>query len=1006
MTNQNYDATEAANATTDEAAAPNAGFMIGAIVLAILFYLTPYLFGSVDTEIPSGSSTTGAKLVGDGVTLVIGHETLSGIQRGTSSLSETLTAPWWGQHHTESTLWRPVPLFVLGMASSMSGPYNPADPKDAAFPFHLLTLASHVLATMLLFLLAFEFTKSDKAALITAALFGTLPVHGAAIFDVAGISELLAAAFSFGAWLMWLKAGDKPLANVPMLLGCIVLVALAGLSNETAYMLPILFLLVDAGRNPEAGRVDLRFAMKKLPAAATLVAIVAVVIAMRVSVMGGLSVESSVNSQFLNPLLASGGMDRIANGLRLLIVSVPVMLGLNPLRGEGLGDMVGFSPDYSIGQIEVLGAFSPMNIIAALALVVSIGAAFVLAKRCGLRAGLWLALLGSLVLGSNVLFATDTMFTERALYFPSGLLLLILAMFLAKRGKAGLVAGLVLALGGGAWTYAQADAWTTNREYVQGVEAGAPNSALAAYNNGLGLEQDAFYGTALTSYRRAIEIFPSYTSAEVALGRVLEEDLNFGEAADHYQRALEIQLEDADWAYSPEPFGISAGPSDLINRITNLRAFNPAVDQPQANLDYFDSLLAKGYDSPSLRTHRARTLLKLERAPEAEEDYKASLVIQPTAFAVRYYGDFLRRDQRIGEALELYDAHSRLTDAFTGIELAEFLLQRADAELMTDPVKAVATAEEAQQHGEDMTAEQIFRTHWTWVQGTLENLPADPRERLEARVEIDKRLKTALTFYTEANEVTYAARYTLASNMRELGDYEELIPLAEEMLRFRPAPNLRTWLAESYIATGDLDKGIENWKMACAGLVTEEGKPLDIELLDAARRNLLRTLSEAGLSSEVPAEIEGWHELAGGEDMYALVLAADWQAAWGDVALAGSISAHLATTYPDFPDGAKYAAQLASFGAPEPGHTALLGLAQKRLIWGNLAGAVDAGKASLAVSSTDMQKVGAIGILANSLTKMGRLDEALIYLDQALSLNLPAQLKAGIQGTRNQIADD
>ena len=33
MTNQNYDATEAANATTNEAAAPNAGFMIGAIVL-------------------------------------------------------------------------------------------------------------------------------------------------------------------------------------------------------------------------------------------------------------------------------------------------------------------------------------------------------------------------------------------------------------------------------------------------------------------------------------------------------------------------------------------------------------------------------------------------------------------------------------------------------------------------------------------------------------------------------------------------------------------------------------------------------------------------------------------------------------------------------------------------------------------------------------------------------------------------------------------------------------
>jgi tetratricopeptide (TPR) repeat protein len=1002
MSNQNNDANEA----TTETVAPNAGFMIGAIVLAILFYLTPYLFGSIDTEIPSGSSTTGAKLVGDGAVLVVGHETLAGIQRGTSSLSETLTAPWWGQHHTESTLWRPVPLFVLGMASSMSGPYNPADPKDAPFPFHLLTLAAHVLATMLLFLLAFEFTKSDKAALIAAALFATLPVHGAAIFDVAGISELLAAAFGFGAWLMWLKAGDKPLTNAPMLLGCMVLVALAGLSNETAYILPILFFLVDAGRNPERGGIDLGFAMKKLPAVGALLVIVAVVITLRISVTGGLTSDSTVSSQFLNPLLAADGMDRIANGLRLLILSVPVMLGLNPLRGEGNGDMFGFSPDYSIGQIEVLSAFSIMNLLAIVALFASIGVAIVLGKKCGLRAGLWLAVLASLVLGSNVLFAADTMFSERSLYFPSGILVLIIAMFLAKRGKAGLIAGLLLAVAGGTWTYARADAWTTTMKYVEQVEVSAPKSALAALNTGMKLEQDALFDTAATSYRRALEIFPSYTSAEVALGRVLEEDLNFAEAANRYQRALEIQLEDAEWAYVPETFASASGPATLINRITNLRAFNPAVDQPQANLDWFDGLLAKGYDSPPLRTHRARTLLKLARVPEAEADYKASLAIQPTAFAVRYYGDFLRRANRTDEALELYDANSRLTDAFIGIELAEFLLQRADAELMSDPAKAVASAEEAQQHGQNMTAEQVFRTHWTWVQGTLESLPEDARERVEARVEIDKRLKNALTFYTDANEVTYAARYTLVSNMRELGNHAELIPVAEEMLRFRPAANLRTWLAEAYMATGDTDKGIENWKTACAGLVTEDGTPADIELLLGARRNLLSALSSAGRVGEVHAEIEGWHMLAGGEDMWALALAADWEAGWGDVALAGSIAAHLATTYPDFPDGANYAAKLATYSAPAPNNAALLGLAQNRIGWGNFAGTVDAAEAALAVASADMEKVSAIGILANALAKMGRLDVALIYLDQALSLDLPAELKANIQRTRNQIADN
>ncbi len=990
-----------------EAPAMRYDLMIGAIVLALLFFMTPYLFGSSGPEVSGRSDVVGAKLVGDGFKLVTGHETLVGLHNGTADLSDTLTAPWWGQLNPEQKLWRPVPLFVLGVGSSLAGYYNEADPKSAGLPFHILVLAFHVLATMMLFSLTFELTKNNHIAFIAAALFATLPVHGEAIFDIAGIAELMAAAFSFGAWACWLKAGPSPLKNIPMLAGSLAFIALAALSKESAFMLPVLFFLVDAGRNPEKSGLDFGFALKKLPALGAVVAVLAIILALRVSIVGGLAPDFSVAQHVDNPLIAASGLDRVGNGFRLLVASIPVMLGLNPFRGDhqaGLGELFGFSADYSMGQIKVYSAFSLWNLIAILVLLGSIAAAFGLAKRCGLRAGLWLALLASLLLSSNILFPIGTIFAERLLYFPSALLMIVIAIFLARFSKPGLAAGLVLALLGGTWTYARADAWTSAPKFFAQIQADAPNSAKAAYYAGLEFEASDLFGTAATKYKKAIEIFPSYSAAETRLGFSLDQDLKYVEAIKHYSRSLEIQLDALNWKYIPEADGTPGGTTELIVAITNLRVYNDAVNQVQENLDWLDSLLSKGYDSPILRTMRARTLLNLKRVAEAEEDYKASLALEPTGLAVRYYGELLRKTGRTAEALALYDSNSRLTDAFNGTELVEFLLQRADAELLADPLKAITTIEDAKARVKNMNAEQIFRTRWTWSQATLDTMPTDPLERDTTFLEIETELKIALSGYTTANETTYAARYTLANIMFTVGHFPDLIPLAEEMLQFRSTPILRTWLAKAYMETGESSKAIENISAACKELVAEDGTPVDLQQLLTARRTYLQWLTLAGHFDEVTSVVDEWHTLAGGEDMWTLALASDWAAGWDDIGGASTLAAHLATAYPNFPDGAQYAAMLASYAAPDATYAATLGLAKHRFGWGNFPGAIEMSELAITRATTDMDKAGAIGVLSNALAKMSRIDEAMMHLEEALTLDLPAEFKANIQRTRDQMA--
>jgi tetratricopeptide (TPR) repeat protein len=994
----------------NDTTAPNRAdaYRIVAIVLALAFFLTPYLFTTAGSDIPGRDAVVGAELTGDGLSLVANPGVLRDVQTGEGSLMSTLTSSWWGELHPGQKLWRPVPLFMLGLAGKISGaPYDPSNPGDLPLPYHLLTLAFHVLATMLLFNLALELTGSDKVALVAGALFATLPVHSEALFDVAGIAELCAAAFAFGAWTLWLRAGERPLQKPGLLAGSLALVALAALSKESAFALPLIFFLVDAGRT-EARGLDFKAALAKLPALAAMVVVLGVVLGARYAVLGGLAPDYIQAAQLDNPLLTVGFFDRGMNALRLMASGILVMFTINPLRGAAgfhFGDLFGFSSDYSASQVSALGAFSPWNLVGAAALILSIVLALRWAKKCSLRAGLWLGMLAAMLITSNLLFPIGTVFAERLLYLPSGLLVILVAIFLARRGTIGVVIGLALAVGGGVATMARAADWTDPTTHIRATKDDAPMSAKAQFLMGIDLASSNIPGLAIDRFRKALELFPDYAAAEGNLGIALREDLKYEEAIEHLVRDLEIQLEDVNWKYTPEAYGTLLGPADLLTAVTQLRVYNAAVDQPQENLDWLDGLLQKGYESPFVYALRGRNLLKLGRAPEAEAAYRKSLAVEPTFVGIRYLGELLRKTNRTPEALALYAKYAADSERFQPTEHAEFLLQRADAELASDPGRALDTLDEGKALTPVMTPEQDFRQHWIWAQAKLDTLPSDPGGRKEAYDKIEQQLKYGLTVYPSANEVTYSARYALVSVFIETGNFTELVATAEEMLKYRNAPILRTRLATAYEALGEPEKALDNWRQSAADLVSEDGTAVDTQALTDARRGLVALLSREGRWDDVDAAFLEWHALnADGIDPWALALSVDWAAGWDKLQLAEEHAVKLRALMADFPQVDQLVTQVTAWADPQGDFKAALGLARHEASWGNLEGAAAHAEVAMNRAANDIERAVASGPLASALANLGRKDEAIAVLDTTLALELPADFKVQIQAARDQLS--
>ncbi len=129
------------------------------------------------------------------------------------------------------------PLFLLWLR------INAAAFGNQAWGWHLTTILAHVLATLLVYLLAWRLGIGRDVALLAALIFGLHPAHIEAVAWISGVTEPLLGIIFIASFLSYVRSRVEGARALKWKAISLVLFALAMLEKETALILPG-FLLV------------------------------------------------------------------------------------------------------------------------------------------------------------------------------------------------------------------------------------------------------------------------------------------------------------------------------------------------------------------------------------------------------------------------------------------------------------------------------------------------------------------------------------------------------------------------------------------------------------------------------------------------------------------------------------------------------------------------------------------------------------------------------------------
>jgi tetratricopeptide (TPR) repeat protein len=142
------------------------------------------------------------------------------------------TDVWKYTSNTPGNYYRPVFLVWLMLNFQVFG--------LAAAAWHATTIAMHVLATLLVYMLAWKLIRDPLIAGTSALLFGVHTVHVEAVAWISGVTEPLFAVLSLGmlvAYIEWRERHDSRWRIIS-----VALFALAIFAKETAIVLPLMVL--------------------------------------------------------------------------------------------------------------------------------------------------------------------------------------------------------------------------------------------------------------------------------------------------------------------------------------------------------------------------------------------------------------------------------------------------------------------------------------------------------------------------------------------------------------------------------------------------------------------------------------------------------------------------------------------------------------------------------------------------------------------------------------------
>ena len=302
--------------------------------------------------------------------------------------------PYWPVHGTVYGLYRPLAIFGYAVQWALSG--------GAPWFFHVVNVLLHTVVSLLVFVLLARLT-TPVAALIGAALFAVHPVHTEVVANVVGQAELLAAAASIAACILFI---GRPAGRIGpgRWLAIAVLYAAAMLAKESAIVLPALLVAVDLAHERARGSNTplIAHARAILPPVLLLAPVTAAFLGLRVYVLGSVAGEDA--APWL-PFLREDG--RIFVALRAWLEYVRLLFWPMDL-----------SADYSPGVILPVTSFTPAVLAGAGFLAATVIFTLALPRRpdVGLPAAWFLF---AILPVSNLLVPVGIVVAERTLYLPS-----------------------------------------------------------------------------------------------------------------------------------------------------------------------------------------------------------------------------------------------------------------------------------------------------------------------------------------------------------------------------------------------------------------------------------------------------------------------------------------------------------------------------------------------------------------------------------------------------------
>lgn len=471
--------------------------------------------------------------------------------------------------------YRPLQMLTLAAISRVGG-------QDPLY-YRTVNLALHLLATLLLFILAGRLGAGRTASLLAAAFFAFHPVHVETVVGARNLSELMTSVLLCSALIVFpCGPGRGSLIAAGLLFGA------ALLYKESALILPLLLvILVPAKpggiRNGRAAR------LKTIPfwllAAGAGIA--------KTLLSSGSAVSSSLPATHF-----------LAGAARLQVINLRLLFFPAPLRV-----LYHFPPLTSLA--EPVWFFS-------LAGVVLLAGILLATRKDRLLFALLLGLAGSLLPSLYRLGSPGRIVAEQRLYLPSFFFCLAAAVLIERAGAGGgarrrtaiRLSGWLICLPLIGLTGDYLSDWRDEIPLWNRVTVLSPRAGIAFNNLGIALSRAGDSGGAERNWERALKIAPGLPEAHTNLGILRGREGRWEDAADHFRAALE-----ADRSHHPAALYLAQTYRQM------------GRDEEAADL--LRGILEENPDHAAAANELAIVLERMGQTEEAEELYREAASLNP-----------------------------------------------------------------------------------------------------------------------------------------------------------------------------------------------------------------------------------------------------------------------------------------------------------------------------------------------------------------------------------------